>query len=208
MGGFSQRISINITRDKVRQAVQTSIKQVPRTTTFVSTFSPKHNPNLHRLPWVIEDASHLLNQSVRDSIAHKSQTGLWWSIIAPISVCQKKTVRSWVQRRIRESFKEALKSRGYDDQGVPISTTREGLLKHNLHGSLRIMGLAAVVAAPKASVDADMSKLVEYLISYGTQRTLRSQSFNSTDNGTSGLKIRRIPIAIGNIENARMAAAG
>ncbi|KAK2761632.1 hypothetical protein FQN54_001460 [Arachnomyces sp. PD_36] len=61
------------------------------------------------------------NNPIYPKIAHMYQTRdpntLWWSVSSIDMLSEKKVVRSWCCRRVREAFREALERKGFDREG-------------------------------------------------------------------------------------------
>ncbi|KAF2810085.1 uncharacterized protein BDZ99DRAFT_462699 [Mytilinidion resinicola] len=94
---------------------------------------------------ILDDRSHPLYGTTVRRYKQRDTSGLWWSVTTPTHG-KKRVVRSWVCRRIRQAFREALEARGLDKDGKGVAGTggagsndkarRQKLL--NLYGTLRI----------------------------------------------------------------------
>lgn len=67
------------------------------------------------------------------------QEPFWWNVIARKDIENKRTVRSWVARRLRHAFVESLKKKGYkpdghriDGNGVPLIGTAQLFPHHSI----------------------------------------------------------------------------
>lgn len=163
MKGAAQRHFLKATRAKTQHAVNQSKVALPRSTTFLAAHSATYNPNMHILPWVMEDPSHLLYPHAQKAARVRAQEGLWWTIMAPMATSSKRIVRSWVRRRLATAFQEALLAKGYDVNGIFVGGTKNTIPADNLVGSLRLMANVKTVVASKSLIDSEIFKLVDHL---------------------------------------------
>jgi len=90
---------------------------LPNTRILRSFFSPLHNPDIVYLPWVRNDPNHLLADSVNSAIKARPRDTLWWCVITPVGISTRKTVRNWLERRVRVAWGDAMRWRGFDTEG-------------------------------------------------------------------------------------------
>lgn len=153
---------------------------LPNTRTIRTHFTPFHSPDLVYLPWLRNDSDHLLSKSVNEVIAARSRDTLWWCVITPIGISPRKTVRNWVERRVRVAFAEALAWRGFNKDGrwigvsVAHARTPEWLVaagrpvveaaESNLVGTLRLSMTDNALVAPIEEIRRDTLTILNALI--------------------------------------------
>lgn len=73
----------------------------------------------------------------------RDKNTLWWNVYTPNNIAQKRVVRSWCNRRLRNAFKEALAARGFDKEGRSIEWP--GI--QNLRGSVDMQSSKELITA-------------------------------------------------------------
>lgn len=183
MSAGKRNALMRITSQSLRSTFQTP-SPLPNTRTIRTHFTPQHKPDLVYLPWVRNDPEHLLAAAVNARIRERPRDTLWWCVITPVGVSARKTVRNWLERRVRVAVVEALRWRGFDADGRWIGRVRSGVGEaaarwleetarplgagavagENLVGSLRLAVSDAGLTAPIASVRQDVVTILDRLI--------------------------------------------
>ncbi|KAF2499291.1 hypothetical protein BU16DRAFT_523794 [Lophium mytilinum] len=103
------------------------------------TYTTKYS-SIYAQNQILGDRSHPLYKKTIRRYEQRDTSGLWWSATTP-TFGKKKVVRSWVLRRIRQAFSEALEARGLDKDGKPeagIGNEAHEQKLLSLYGTLRI----------------------------------------------------------------------
>ena len=84
---------------------------------------------------ILKDERHPLNIPFSRRFDEWNPNRLHWAIRTPLTISKKRTIRSWVSRRFRDSFIDELKNSGFNGRGEPLVPSR---LKSPLTGALAI----------------------------------------------------------------------
>lgn len=87
---------------------------------------------------------------------------LWWSALARKDFEGHRVVRSWAARRIRASFTESLRKKGYATNGMPLPGSQQEI---PLYGSLQLFTLKG--STPQVTIEQlaqETDKVVEEII--------------------------------------------
>jgi len=93
---------------------------------------------------IVKDERHPLNIPFSRRLDEWNPKQLHWIIRTPLSISKKRTIRSWVTRRFRDTFIDELKNSGFNRRGEPLVPSR---LKSPLTGALAITLLPPVLTA-------------------------------------------------------------
>jgi hypothetical protein len=89
---------------------------------------------------------------------------LWWSVIVKKDADhQKRTLRSWTNRRLRIAFTESLKKKGFAQDGSPLGGG-EGQGKGPIYGTLQIKPKPEVKKASMEDLISQTDELVKKLV--------------------------------------------
>lgn len=150
-------------------------------TTLKPTYSPLHNPKLHHPPFHVGPNKLLRLEEIEASDLKRPRQGLWWSLLkVPAAQCSKSVVRNWATRRVREAFTEALRAKGFGQDGLGLGGNRargEAKLseeaqtawqersehQRELTGSLVMRVEAGTITASKETVDREAMMVVDWL---------------------------------------------
>jgi hypothetical protein len=102
---------------------------------------------------------------------NRDKNTLWWRV-AYQSLPLKRVVRSYCARRTRKAFREALLSRGFDEQGRRIVERTDGLLatEIGLTGSADIVVKEISYKEPYSAVREEIESLVDKLVKLAVQK--------------------------------------
>lgn len=67
-----------------------------------------------------QDPTHPFHIPVRRRLKAFDGTKLTWSVRCPATFSHKRVVRSWIKRKVRAAFEDALRQRGLDRDGRPL----------------------------------------------------------------------------------------
>jgi hypothetical protein len=125
--------------------------------------------------WAAKDANHPMATLRRRVMGEREKKGLWWHVTVGINTSKTRVVRSWVKRRLRNAFLEALKERGVAEDGKIVNPSK--LLQSQsiiraieqgqqvaLTGSVKMHALADIVTAKYVDVKEETSALVDALL--------------------------------------------
>lgn len=146
-----------------------SLKQapvLPATPSFRCIYASKPTHSINYPPFVADDPTHILHERVKRRIAQRDRNTLWISVVPPLKVSQKATVRSWTKRRIASALFRALRARGYDSAGRALTDqedVEEAASQPGLKGSLKVVIKSEAVKRPWPDIQADVEVLVESL---------------------------------------------
>jgi len=104
------------------------IRAIPVRT--VDAFTPKYTKEycyVATTPPAIEYPTHALSPMFFQRWQTR-QEPFWWSVITRKDIENRRTVRSWVARRLRNAFIEALRKKGYGSDGTRIDGNGEPLI--------------------------------------------------------------------------------
>ena len=100
----------------------------------------------------LEDQTHTLHLPIVARYDSRPRIGLWWGVTSNTMTGVKVVVRRWSSRRLRHAIREALKERGFDEDGKSLVggdltgtlevDTREGIVKARFEDVKREAGLA------------------------------------------------------------------
>ncbi|OCL02636.1 hypothetical protein AOQ84DRAFT_254763, partial [Glonium stellatum] len=132
---------------------------------------------------ILSDPKHPLYIATLRRFKTADRSGLWWTAAGTLAVSKKKVVRSWVARRLRNAFVEALESRGFDRDGKRMVNSvkedgKRGGEAHNpvmqavrrvdepknLTGTLRIQSNPIILTAKFDAVKQEAGQLVDELV--------------------------------------------
>ena len=136
------------------------------TPSFHCIYASKPTPSINYSPFVADDPGHILHERVKRRIAERDRNALWISVLPPLKVSQKATVRSWTKRRIAFALFEALKARGFDREGRVLADqndVNETATQPGLKGSLKVVINSEAVTRQWSDIQGDVGKLVESL---------------------------------------------
>ena len=144
----------------------------------------RYNHPLHLSEAILRDPDHNLYLPTKRRYDERPKDTLWWSITSN-TIKEKSVVRSWVARRMRRAFTEALERNGMDSDGrrkvdhdIHVKAEFTGLI-----GTLQILALPPVVTADVANVRSQMDSVVQLLVRQNPKRTIEAaERKGSTDN--------------------------
>ncbi|KAK6001048.1 hypothetical protein QM012_003131 [Aureobasidium pullulans] len=93
---------------------------------------------------IANDDRHPLNIPISRRLSEWNPKQLHWVIRTPIAISKKRTIRSWVTRRFRDTFIDELEKSGFNRWGDPLVPSR---LKSPLTGALAITLLKPALTA-------------------------------------------------------------
>ncbi|KEQ72887.1 hypothetical protein M436DRAFT_47156 [Aureobasidium namibiae CBS 147.97] len=93
---------------------------------------------------IVKDERHPLNIPFSRRLDEWNPKRLHWIIRTPLSISKKRTIRSWVTRRFRDTLIDELKNSGFNRWGEPLVPSR---LKSPLTGALAITILPPALTA-------------------------------------------------------------
>jgi hypothetical protein len=93
---------------------------------------------------IAKDDRHPLNIPISRRLDEWNPNRLHWAIRTPLAISKKRTVRSWVGRRFRDTFIDELKNSGFNSRGEPLVPSR---LKSPITGALAITLLRPALTA-------------------------------------------------------------
>ncbi|KAI4843370.1 hypothetical protein E4T44_06773 [Aureobasidium sp. EXF-8845] len=131
-------------------------------TLFRTRFDPSPRPvnctTFTATDVIIKDERHPLNIPLSRRLDEWNPKRLHWAIRTPLIISKKRTIRSWVGRRFRDTFIDELRISGFNRWGEPLVPSK---LKSPLTGALAITLLQPAIGA---SVQ-DLYSAEEYTIS-------------------------------------------
>lgn len=95
---------------------------------------------------------------------------LWWNCLTAKQISAKRVVRSWLNKRARVAFLNALKRKGYDTNGYRIDGNGDEDPIPNLVGSLHLTTRAELLRAKWPDVENQADKIVVELERLHTER--------------------------------------
>lgn len=156
----------------MRQGAKSLLSQL-KCTNFSVSYAPEYKYLVSSR--ITTDRNHPLHiQAVRNH-REKEREGLWWVISVTTISAKKSTVRNWLKRRLREAFREELKSRGYKRNGFAITKGNDAAKEANqekaiaqgppvLTGSLRLNVNPTLLTAKFVDVKREAGSVVDVLI--------------------------------------------
>ncbi|CAD0098898.1 unnamed protein product [Aureobasidium mustum] len=93
---------------------------------------------------IANDDRHPLNIPISRRLENWNPKQLHWVIRTPLAISKKRTIRSWVTRRFRDTFIDELEKSGFNRWGEPLVPSR---LKSPLTGALAITLLRPALTA-------------------------------------------------------------
>ncbi|KAI4843526.1 hypothetical protein E4T44_06689 [Aureobasidium sp. EXF-8845] len=93
---------------------------------------------------IIKDERHPLNIPLSRRLDEWNPKRLHWAIRTPLVISKKRTIRSWVGRRFRDTFIDELRISGFNRWGEPLVPSK---LKSPLTGALAITLLQPAISA-------------------------------------------------------------
>jgi hypothetical protein len=146
-------------------------KQQPKT--FRVTYFPGYKALIPH--HVVADPSHPLHESQKRRQEARKKEGLWWYATTGVDLNKSSCVRSWARRRLRFALLDALKQRGFDQNGkfVNLEAIKDRMdLMHvlrqgktlDLMGSLRAHVQPPLISAKYTQVCAEMGHVIESML--------------------------------------------
>jgi len=137
---------------------------------LVPSYSPKYT-SVYAWSQVLNDRCHPLFKKTIRNYERRDYSGLWWSATTS-SHKQKRVIRSWVCRRVRQAFCEALESRGLDKYGKALvvapaagfSNAKRTKKLPDLYGTLRIGASEQTATAKYEELRKECDVLVDALL--------------------------------------------
>jgi hypothetical protein len=93
---------------------------------------------------IVRDERHPLNIPFSRRLDKWNPKRLHWVIRTPVAISKKRTIRSWVNRRFRDTFIDELRNSGFNRWGEPLVPSA---LKSPLTGALAITLLQPALVA-------------------------------------------------------------
>jgi hypothetical protein len=115
---------------------------------------------------------------------------LWWSVTHSEVYHLKRVVRSWCARRLRNAFRDALRDRGFDEDGRLLVLDSNGNIidkKNRLKGTLELRMRNRLVEAKYVDVVEQAGRIVDelrYQHLRPKQTTGKSQYYKKAKNGS------------------------
>ncbi|KAE8150029.1 hypothetical protein BDV25DRAFT_155188 [Aspergillus avenaceus] len=142
-------------------------------------FSLRYNPKNVISPIAfryIRMPANPIRPKIMDMYANRDRDCLWWRVSIQQLQQNKKVVRSWCARRVRLAFTNALKDRGYDNEGRRLTSELEeqevsqDSSHSNMTGYLEIVVHTPCITEKYSSVQADMQSVIGALIEKATEK--------------------------------------
>jgi hypothetical protein len=110
--------------------------------------------------------SHPLEPRIKYLYETRERGILWWSVAHSEVYHLKRVVRSWCARRLRNAFREALRDRGFDEDGRLLVLDSSGNIidrKKRLKGTLELRMRNPLVDAKYVDVVEQAGRIVDEL---------------------------------------------
>lgn len=131
-------------------------KSLPNVPTCIFNYSPW--PVLpHSTYQIVSNPYSILHKRFRDEVEERRKDTLWQTFAANTMVA-KRCVRLRCTRRLRVSFREALKERGYNSDGTAIQKSGRGLT-----GSISLLATEPSLTTPFTELRNQMGLLVQFI---------------------------------------------
>ena len=131
-------------------------KLLPQITTCAISYSTEPVP-VFSTQIFIDNPLSILHTRFKDEVRERRRDTLWQTFTAN-TMAAKKCVRLKCSRRLRVSFREALKERGYKSNGTAMKESGPGLT-----GSIAFVAAAPALDAPYAELKKQMRLVVQYI---------------------------------------------
>ncbi|KAL2007589.1 hypothetical protein VTN00DRAFT_9027 [Thermoascus crustaceus] len=141
-----------------------SLKIVTATKLFVVRYNPHQVPSPVAVMYM-NSPSNPIAPKIRHMYANRDRNTLWWKATVN-QLNYKKVVRSWCRRRVRAAFQQALRERGFDEEGRKIAQEADGTPKvePGLKGTAEIIVLEPTIKAENADLQKEMNLVVDLLL--------------------------------------------
>lgn len=165
-------VSHHMSRVSVKKVATASFKHFqPR----FERHSKSRNPtSLPATDFIAQDPCHPLHIQVRRRHDAFDPNKLHWAVRCPATLCKKRTIRSWVTRRVRDAFLAELKANGFNANGLLLRDTQVSAVvvptPISIAGALRIHLQNSVVKAPISEVRQDCQNLLQKIVASQTPR--------------------------------------
>lgn len=129
---------------------------------------PNNLTSLLATDFIAQDPYHPLHIQTRRRNDAFDRNKLHWAVRCPVALSKKRTVRSWVTRRVRDAFLAELKTNGFDEQGMPLhedaipAGARPAFI--SISGALRLVLHSSVTRAPISEIRLDCQNLLHKLL--------------------------------------------
>ncbi|KAF2753548.1 hypothetical protein EJ05DRAFT_480533 [Pseudovirgaria hyperparasitica] len=131
-------------------------------------FHPEYRPFLYEFDILVSGREKLKTEFIRKRIQSRPHEGLWWSVNKNTHASSfKGTVKTWMDQRYSQAFREVLHDHGFDSAGKPISSSKEPPI---LRGSLTMQLWPSVLTASFEDLKADCELILGYAIRKSTTR--------------------------------------
>jgi hypothetical protein len=131
-------------------------------TLFRTRFDPSPRPvnctTFTATDAIIKDERHPLNIPFSRRLDEWNPKRLHWAIRTPLVISKKRTIRSWVGRRFRDTFIDELRISGFNRWGEPLVPST---LKSPLTGALAITLLQPAINASAQDVRQICSSILQ-----------------------------------------------